>query len=98
MRFVVEAAGIDDDLLVIAGDNLFEFSLADYVALLAHEGRGERARGPRRRLDSSSRRHYGVVELAADDRIVDFVEKPERPAVHAGGDGDATSSIARTCR
>src|SRR2546421_4375656 len=31
MRFVIDRAGLDDDLLVIAGDNLFEFSLAEYV-------------------------------------------------------------------
>ncbi len=32
VRFVLDAAGIDgDDLLVIAGDNLFDFDLADYV-------------------------------------------------------------------
>ena len=34
MRFVVEQAAIDDDLLVIAGDNLFEFDLPDFVAWL----------------------------------------------------------------
>ena len=38
-QFVIERAAIDDDLLVIAGDNLFDFSLADFVALLARRRR-----------------------------------------------------------
>ncbi len=33
IRFVLDQAGLaGDDLLVVAGDNLFEFSLVDYVA------------------------------------------------------------------
>jgi glucose-1-phosphate thymidylyltransferase len=78
IRFVIERAGIDDDLLVIAGDNLFQFSLADYVgwwrgkgvasALAVHDvGTLELAR------------KYGIVELGDGDRVVGFVEKPERP-------------------
>ena len=49
MQFVIERAGIDDDLLVIAGDNLFEFDLSEFVALLAGEGNRERDRRARRR-------------------------------------------------
>ena len=45
MQFVIERAGIDDDLLVIAGDNLFEFDLSEFVALLAVEGQ-QRAQSP----------------------------------------------------
>lgn len=78
IRFVQERAGIDDDLLVIAGDNLFDYSLADYLdywrskdgasALAVHDvGSLELAR------------QYGIVDVDADDRIVGFVEKPEHP-------------------
>jgi len=38
LRFVVDSAPLDDDLLVIAGDNLFEFSLADYVSFWRAQG------------------------------------------------------------
>jgi glucose-1-phosphate thymidylyltransferase len=78
IRFVVERAGIDDDLLVIAGDNLFEFSLADLVAFWRSKGVASavavRDVGS---LELASR--YGVVDVDADDRIVAFVEKPEHP-------------------
>ena len=44
MQFVIERAGIDDDLLVIAGDNLFDFSLAELRAFW--RAKGSRARSP----------------------------------------------------
>jgi glucose-1-phosphate thymidylyltransferase len=78
MRFVVERAGIDDDLLVIAGDNLFEFSLADFVAFWRGKGRASaiavRDVGSRELV-----KRYSVVELGPDDRVLDFVEKPSEP-------------------
>jgi glucose-1-phosphate thymidylyltransferase len=78
MRLVIERAEIDDDLLVIAGDNLFDFSLAELVAFW-------RAKGVASALavrDVGSRelaRRYGIVELDADDRVVAFIEKPDDP-------------------
>jgi glucose-1-phosphate thymidylyltransferase len=68
-----------NDLLVIAGDNLFDFSLADYVAFW--QGKHDTASAvalyehPVRELLSQ----YGVVEVDPDDRVVEFVEKPEQP-------------------
>jgi glucose-1-phosphate thymidylyltransferase len=78
MRFVVERAGIEDDLLVVAGDNLFDYSLADYarwwrskgvasaVALYAHP-------------DGELVKQYGVVEVDEHERVLSFVEKPAEP-------------------
>ena len=66
-----------EDVLVVAGDNLFDFSLAEYVdwwktkdgsAIAVYEQ-------PNPELVSQ----YSVVELDADDRVVSFVEKPEKP-------------------
>jgi len=39
IAFVVDRAGLDDDLLVIAGDNLFEFSLPEFVSFWRGKGR-----------------------------------------------------------
>ena len=72
LQFVVERAGLADDLLVVAGDNLFDFGFwrakgeASAVAL----------------VDVGSRelaRHYGIVELNGSGRIVSFLEKPDDP-------------------
>jgi glucose-1-phosphate thymidylyltransferase len=79
IQLTIERAGLeDDDLLVIAGDNLFAYSLADLVAFW-------RSKGVASALavhDVGSRelaRKYGIVELDADDRVVGFLEKPEEP-------------------
>ena len=52
IRFAMREGGLGDDgLLVIAADNLFEFSLADYIALLAREGRQRDRRAQARRSE-----------------------------------------------
>ena len=38
MLFVVDRIGVGDDLLVIAGDNLFDFQLSDLVAFWQRNG------------------------------------------------------------
>jgi glucose-1-phosphate thymidylyltransferase len=79
LRFVIERAGLDgDDLLVVAGDNLFDFSLQDYVRFW--RSRAGSAIGVHDVGDLTLARQYGVVELDGDDRVVSLVEKPERPA------------------
>jgi len=63
---------------VIAGDNLFDFSLAGYVDWW--HGKGEASAVALHDvgdLDLAGR--YGVVDVAADGRILSFEEKPERP-------------------
>ena len=89
-------AGIDDDLLVVAGDNLFDYSLetmsswwrgkgvASAVALYEHP-------------DLELVKQYGVVDLDADERVTAFVEKPPNPASNLAGTA-ATSTTASTCR
>lgn len=78
IRFVQDRAAIDHDLLVIAGDNLFDYSLADYVAFWrSKDGASVLAVHDVGSLDLA--RKYGIVAVDADDRIVGFVEKPEHP-------------------
>jgi glucose-1-phosphate thymidylyltransferase len=78
IAFVLGRTGIEDDLLVIAGDNLFDFSLLDFATF-------QRAKGTASAVavydcgDLELAGHFGVVELAGDDRIVGFEEKPPEP-------------------
>src|SRR2546428_13642267 len=44
IRFVIDRAGIDDDLLVIAGGNLFDFNLSHFVD--SRRAQGETGRPP----------------------------------------------------
>ncbi|WP_458206152.1 sugar phosphate nucleotidyltransferase [Haladaptatus sp. NG-SE-30] len=73
---LVEREEVDDDLLVIAGDNLISFDIDDFVdffeakdapCLAAYDvGSKERAKS------------YGLVELDGE-RVVEFQEKPDDP-------------------
>jgi glucose-1-phosphate thymidylyltransferase len=77
IRFVQERAGLDDDLLVIAGDNLFDYSLSGFVAFWRKKGGSALAVHDVGALELA--RKYGIVDVGADDRVVGFVEKPEHP-------------------
>lgn len=79
IQLVVERAGLDgSDLLVAAGDNLFDFSLDAYV-------RWWRRKPPGSAVtvydvgDRELAKQYAVVALDDDDRVLSFVEKPAEP-------------------
>jgi len=75
--FVLEAAQFEDDLLVIAGDNLFEFSLVDFMAV--HEKTKAPVLAVYDIADPEAAKKFGVVALDQDNRLIDFVEKPKEP-------------------
>jgi glucose-1-phosphate thymidylyltransferase len=79
IRFAIEHGGLGgDDLLVIAADNLFEFSLRDYVSFWKAKGTGS-AIAVHRLADPSLASLYGVVELDDDERVTGLEEKPDHP-------------------
>jgi glucose-1-phosphate thymidylyltransferase len=78
IQFVLERTAADDDLLVIAGDNLFDFSLADFVSFWRGKGVAS-AVAVYDCGDLELATHYGVVEVGEDDRLMGFEEKPSEP-------------------
>jgi glucose-1-phosphate thymidylyltransferase len=74
----IQFVGIDDDLLAIAGDNLFEYSLRDYVEFWRTKDNASCV-AVHDVGDPELAKQYGIVDLDADGRIVSFVEKPEDP-------------------
>ena len=77
MRFVIERAGIDDDLLVAASDNLMDAPLTDFFEDFREHGRDLLLAG--RLEDEEERKRFAVLELDGG-RIVGLTEKPEHPA------------------
>jgi len=79
IQLVVDRAGLEhEDLLVVAGDNLFDFSLASYVRWW--RGKGEASAVALHDVGSRElAAHYGVAELDDDERLRSFVEKPAEP-------------------
>jgi len=78
IRFVQEHTDLDDDLLVIAGDNLFDYALADYIGFWS-EKHDASAVAVYDVGDRELAKQYGIVDVDAEDRIVGFVEKPAEP-------------------
>jgi glucose-1-phosphate thymidylyltransferase len=78
VAFTLDRAAIDDDLIVIAGDNLFEYDLQDYVDFWRGKGVAS-AVAVRDVGDLRLASQYGIVELDADDRVLSFEEKPPNP-------------------
>jgi glucose-1-phosphate thymidylyltransferase len=75
IRFTIERAGLgDDDLFVVAGDNLIGYDLRDYVNFWRE--RGGSAIALRHEPDAELIKQFGVIELDEADRVVSFEEKP----------------------
>jgi len=77
LDLVIREGAIDDDLLVVAGDNLFSESLAPFAEF--GRSRGAPALGVYDVGDLEAIRRYNAIELDADERVTFFEEKPERP-------------------
>jgi glucose-1-phosphate thymidylyltransferase len=79
LQFTVERARLQGDhLLVVAGDNLFDYSLARYVDWWHGKGTAS-AVAVRRIPERELIKQYGVVTIDDDERITSMVEKPEDP-------------------
>ncbi len=75
---MLDRVGIDDDWLVVAGDNLFDYSVRDYVGWWRSKGVAS-AVALYEHPDRELVKQYGVVELDEHERVVSFVEKPADP-------------------
>jgi glucose-1-phosphate thymidylyltransferase len=85
IRFTVERAGLQgDDLLIIAGDNLFDLNLNDYVAFWRGKGDGS-AIALYQFPDMELVKQYSTVELDPNDRVMSFIEKPTDPTTNLVG-------------
>lgn len=77
IHYAINSKKIDDGIIAIAGDNLFEMSLrevANYFkkrksnVIVLHDVK-----------DTQLARHYGVVEIDENNAVIDFEEKPISP-------------------
>ncbi len=75
IAFLVEKLEIDEDILVVAGDNIFEFSIEELLSV--YQGRPVIALFDLKDPDMV-RGRYGVI-IVKDGKIVDFQEKPQQP-------------------
>ncbi len=76
--FAINEEKIDDDLMVVAGDNLFKFSLKWLMEFFNEKKRSVIALYDIKDKELAARK-YGIVELDKNKKIVGFEEKPEAP-------------------
>jgi glucose-1-phosphate thymidylyltransferase len=80
LGLAIEQAGLEDDeLVVLAGDNLFDFSLPRFVEWWRAKPQPAGAVPLHDVGDLELATHYGIADTGAGDRIVRFVEKPSDP-------------------
>lgn len=77
VEFAISKTGLDDDVLVLAADNILRFELADFV--VARPGEPVCRVAIRHNPDPEDQKRRGVVALGEHDRIVRFDEKPQDP-------------------
>ena len=80
IQFAIDALELDDDMLVIAGDNVLDFSLTKFIAYA------------KEKQTSCIMRYYepedkkllksGVVTIDENDKILHMTEKSPTPATH----------------
>lgn len=80
VQFAIERLHLNDDLLVIAGDNLLDFSLTDFI----NYQREKQTTCIMRYYEPSIEklRKTGVAVVDNEDRIINMEEKPVEPKSH----------------
>jgi glucose-1-phosphate thymidylyltransferase len=77
LHLVLTKENVDDDLIVVAGDNLFSQSLEDFGRFVREKNAPVLAVYDVGSLDLIKK--YSAIEVAPDSRITSFVEKPQDP-------------------
>ena len=78
IAYAIKSLSLDDDILVLAGDNILDFSLKSFIAYF------------KKKQSTCIMRHYegeksrlqktGVVIIDDDDKVLQMQEKPSEPA------------------
>ncbi len=77
IQFAVEKLGIDDDCLVMAGDNVVDFSLRQFVAFAREKGTSCVMCHEEHRLEAL--RKTAVIAFDTNGKITSYEEKPPIP-------------------
>lgn len=75
--YAVESLGLDDDLLIMAGDNVLNFSLAGFVRFAKTKGTSCVMCHEENELRKQQK--TAIITLNEDDRITSYEEKPTQP-------------------
>ena len=77
IEFAIEKAGINDDTLILAGDNVLDFSLSSFIEY--GKAKGTSCIMRHRETDKARLRKTGVVTIDQSDLVLSMEEKPKEP-------------------
>ena len=77
LGYLIREKNIDEELMIIGGDNLFEFDLRDLINYYREKKGNVVALYDLKSIQEA--RNYGVAKVDEEMKIIDFVEKPENP-------------------
>ena len=77
IEFAIEKAGINDDTLILAGDNVLDFSLSSFIEYGKKKGTSCIMR--HYESDKARLRKTGVVTIDQNDLVLSMEEKPKEP-------------------
>lgn len=80
--YTIELEKINDDLLIIAGDNLFNYKLADVVNFFKKKNKTTLC--AKELDDINLLKSFAVALVDKDDKIISLEEKPENPKSNLG--------------
>ena len=80
IQFAIDKLGLDDDMLVIAGDNVLDFSLTKFISY----GKSKNTSCIMRYYEPDDKKllKCGVVAIDENDKILNMTEKSPTPATH----------------
>lgn len=78
INFTIKSKKIQDDLLVLGGDNLFDYSLVDFIHFAVTKSPAVSI-GLYDIHDLKQATIYGVAQIDTHGKIVSFEEKPAKP-------------------
>ena len=80
VQFAIDRLKLDDDLLIIAGDNLLDFSLTAFLRYVQEKGSSCAMRYYE--PDENWLKRCGVSEIDGKERLLSLEEKPDAPKSH----------------
>lgn len=77
IEFAIKSENINDNILVLAGDNLLNFSLNDFIDFA--KSKNTNAIMTYKENEIARLQRTGVIELDKDNKVLSFEEKPLKP-------------------
>ena len=77
IKYVIENMNVDEDVMVVAGDNIFEFSIKPMIDIFNEKKRPVVALYDVKDIELA--KLYGIVSVDENKKIIDFEEKPQQP-------------------